>query len=284
MKSYSTIPNLQKALQKFKANGKSIAFAPTMGALHQGHIALINRANEIADISVCSIFVNPTQFNVKEDLDKYPRLLEGDSKKLEEAQCDILFHPDEDEVYPDGTDQGIDFDIGYYGEILEAEFRPGHFEGMVQVVSRLLDIVQPDFLIMGQKDFQQFTIVQKLIDFKKINTKLDIIPIARESDGLAMSSRNIRLDKGIRLKADIIHQTLSYVKRRIEIDNVDDLKMYAEKQLNEGPFRMEYFEIVDGFTLQPIEEYEDHGYVVVVTAVWAGEIRLIDNIICKKAL
>lgn len=278
------VKTLQQVLNALRDAGQKVSFVPTMGALHEGHMSLIDIANKHADVTVCSVFVNPTQFNEASDLDKYPRTFEADRDLLQSRNCDILFFPGVEEVYPNGSDEKVSIDLGELDKVLEGEFRPGHFEGVVQVVKRLLEIVEPQYLIMGQKDFQQFTIVQKMINFFNIPTELVVAPIKREADGLAMSSRNTRLDKGIRLQADVLFNTLDYAKRRINQDTVSSIKEYARKKLNDEHFKLEYFEIINGHTLLPVEEenVDDLDYVVAATAVWAGDVRLIDNMILKK--
>lgn len=279
----NNVKTLKEVLNALVTTGQKVSFVPTMGALHEGHMSLIDIANENAEVTVCSVFVNPTQFNEVSDLNKYPRTFEADRKLLESRNCDILFFPSVNEIYPNGSDEKVLIDLGNLDKTLEGEFRPGHFEGVLQVVKRLLEIVEPHYLIMGQKDFQQFTIIQKMIDFFNIKTKLVVAPIKREKDGLAMSSRNTRLDKGIRLQAAVLFNTLEYAKRRIDQDSISSIKEYARNKLNSQHFKLEYFEIVNGHNLLPVKENIDNlDYVVAVTAVWAGDVRLIDNMILKK--
>lgn len=276
---FKKVSDLQDYLNHQKSLGKSIGFAPTMGALHQGHLSLIQASNEENDLTVCSIFVNPTQFNEASDLEKYPRTAAKDIEMLTKAQNDVLFMPPVEEVYPPGLQTTLTLDFGQLTTVMEGRFRPGHFDGMAQVVKRLLDIVQPHHLYMGQKDYQQFTIVQNMIKQLHLEIKLTACPIIREEDGLAMSSRNVRLEKKLREKATILHQTLVQTKEKFGTVSVNTLKEEAMKALTIEHFRPEYFEIVDGYSLQNVEDLANHKKVVACTAVWIGDIRLIDNMI-----
>lgn len=277
-----TVSELQAIIKKYKKEKKSIGFTPTLGALHEGHATLIRRSIKENDISVCSIFVNPTQFNESSDLKKYPRTFEADKKLLTKTGCDILFFPSNKEVYPKGSNYKIKVNLEGLDKRMEGAFRPGHFEGVVQVVHRLLEIVLPHKLYMGQKDFQQFTIIQKMIDKLKIKTDLVVCPIKREEDGLAMSSRNRRLPKSIRKKATILYKTLISIKNKLATESPEDLCQFALHKLNIEDFRPEYFIIIDGNTLKPIKSFKGVDYVVACTAVWAGEVRLIDNMVLKS--
>ncbi len=279
MKTYKTVAGLQRNLDKERAKGKTIGFVPTMGALHEGHMSLIGLSVKENDITVCSVFVNPTQFNDQGDLDKYPRTLEKDAAMLKDNGCKYLFAPGPKDVYPEGDDKSIELDISSLTQHMEGPNRPGHFEGVVQVVHRLLDIVQPDQLYMGQKDFQQFSIIAHMLKKLKMKTKLRVCPIIRETDGLAMSSRNVRLKPNIRKKSSILYKTLSYVKENINKKSPKALEKKALEMVSIKDFKPEYFKIVDGYTLEPIKDIKAHTYVVACTAVWAGDIRLIDNMI-----
>ena len=277
---FESIAPLQNYLQEQKSNGKTIAFAPTMGALHRGHMSLMKTGSRIADIIVCSIFVNPTQFNDQSDLDKYPITIEADKKLLEAEKVDVLFLPTVDEVYPKNIDTKVDIDLGGMDTLLEGAFRPGHFDGVMQVVNRLLNIVQPDFLIMGQKDFQQFSIIQKMIEELNIPTTLTIVPIKRTKTGLAMSSRNKRLSSKEKTQASIIYKTLSYARKKLKKgDSVDNVIEYAMYKLKNAGFRPEYVSISDMKTLRDIKKYDPNFQAVISLAAWLGEVRLIDNII-----
>jgi pantoate--beta-alanine ligase len=280
---FTTVETLQVRLNELRNEGNTIGFTPTLGALHEGHASLFKKSIEENDISVCSIFVNPTQFNVKSDLDKYPRTIKSDTKLLQKVACNILFLPSTKEIYPKGTSKSVKVNLDGLDKLLEGAFRPGHFDGVVQVVHRLLEIVHPDHLYMGQKDFQQFTIIQKMIDELKLKTKLVVCPIKREKDGLAMSSRNVRLTKINRKRATILHDTLQFAKAKYKEFSPTELSNYAKNKLNIEDFKMEYFKFIDGHTLQELKTFKGKKYIVAVTAVWSGEIRLIDNMILYKA-
>jgi len=283
MLTNKTVEQLQNHLTSQKSRGKTIGFAPTMGALHNGHMSLMNASNTENDITVCSIFVNPTQFNETSDLEKYPRTLEADQKLLKKNGVDIVFAPSPEEVYPKKLNTKLKIDFKGLDKEMEGEFRPGHFEGVAQVVKRLLDIIEPDALYMGQKDFQQFSIIQYMIDYFDLPTKLRVVPIIREESGLAMSSRNVRLTKENKLAAKEIYKTLKYVKRNKYKRSSKELQEYAMSRLAKvKDFKPEYFTIADGRTLKSIKNVRDTDYAVACTAVWAGEVRLIDNIILKK--
>ena len=257
-----------------------IGFAPTMGALHDGHLELIRMAKRDGCVAVASIFVNPTQFNDPRDLEKYPRTPEKDAALLMTADCDVLFIPSVEEVYPPDKNFTIDLDFRALDKVMEGEFRPGHFKGMATVVHRLLDIVRPDRLYMGQKDYQQLSIVRDMIQQLKMPVELVMCPTVREEDGLAMSSRNLRLSLEMRAAAPAIHQTLQWAKTALLAGQpVALIKAEAIKKLEAAGLRPEYFEMVDGRTLLAIREQDRNDSVVACTAAFAGDIRLIDNLI-----
>ncbi len=279
---FKKIPALQSRLRKMKQVGMRIGYVPTMGALHDGHASLVRRAKGENDLVACSIFVNPTQFNDPSDLEKYPRTEGRDIETLTHLENDLLFYPRAEDIYPKGL-HIPSFDFGQVDKVMEGKFRPGHFEGVVEVVYRLLDIVKPDRLYMGQKDFQQLTIIQHMLQQIEAATELIACPIIREPDGLALSSRNIQLKLEHRKNAPVIYQTLSglssWIKQKLSIR---EMETKAVRQLsNFSGFKPEYFEIVDGYTLQAIDSLEDTDYAVACTAVWVGSTRLIDNIILK---
>lgn len=283
MKTITTVAELQTEISKLKSNGKTVGFAPTMGALHQGHMSLMQASSDENDITVCSVFVNPTQFNEKTDLDKYPRTLEADEKLLKKNGVDIVFAPTTEEVYPKILKTKLNLNFNGLDKEMEGEFRPGHFEGVVQVVKRLLDIVTPDALYMGQKDFQQFTLVHYMMEYFNVPTHLRVIPIIREESGLAMSSRNVRLTPKNKANAIEISKILKYVKRNKYKRSCKELQDYATARLAKIPeFKPEYFTIADARSLRSISECNDSDYVVACTAVWAGEVRLIDNMVLRK--
>ncbi|MEO1259106.1 MAG: pantoate--beta-alanine ligase [Bacteroidota bacterium] len=278
---FKKVKDLQSYLETERSRGQSIGFIPTMGALHQGHLSLVQNSLETTDISVVSIFVNPTQFNEQGDLAVYPRTPEKDIDLLVSVGCQVLFMPDVNEVYPDGLEPGLTLEFGDLDKSMEGAHRPGHFEGMAQVVNRLLQIVMPDSLYMGQKDFQQFTIVKEMIRQLKLKVKLVMCPIIRENDGLAMSSRNVRLTKEQRLVATKIYQTLSAAKEKVNQAFPKQIEEEAMEMLAIPGMKPEYFSIVDGETLRPVEVFEDVKLAVACTAVRVGEVRLIDNMILK---
>lgn len=276
---FKNVENLKRFLREEKSKHARIGFVPTMGALHEGHLSLVSMAKENNDIVVASIFVNPTQFNDPEDLKKYPRTEAADILLLERTKCDVLFLPATDEIYPASKTLNFSVAMKNLDSVMEGTFRPGHFEGVMQVVKRLLDIVEPDELIMGQKDFQQFAVIQNMIEELSIPVKLIMGATLRESDGLAMSSRNVRLSNEGRKKAPLIFKTLSSVKENIFSKSADDWKEWAMTQLSEGGFEPEYFEIVDGKTLQPVKRFGDNSYLVACAAARIDGVRLIDNVI-----
>lgn len=279
MRTYKTIRHLKNFLAKQRAAGKTIGFVPTMGALHNGHLSLIEKSKEGSDITVCSIFVNPTQFNVATDLEKYPRTIERDSKMLKTAGCDVIFLPTVHEIYPKDQDNSFEIDFGALETVMEGEHRPGHFAGVAQVLKRFLDIIEPNSMYMGQKDYQQFTIVRELLKRLKSKTELVMGETVREKDGLAMSSRNMRLTSNERAIAPLISKTLFAAKEKIGKQSIATIKKEALEQLDIPEFTVEYFEIADGVTLQPIDDVEGLGIVVACTAVHLGVVRLIDNVV-----
>ena len=273
---FNTKKSLREHLQKARGLHKTIGFVPTLGALHAGHISLINLARAQNDVVVCSIFVNPSQFNDPKDLEKYPRTIEADSAMLEQAGCDILFNPEVNEIY-DGNEHWH-FDIGPVEFLLEGKFRPGHYQGVTQVVYKLFNIVAPDTAYFGQKDYQQFLIINKMVDKLTIGVKLVMCPIMRETDGLAMSSRNIHLTADDRRHALILSKTLNQIKDNFDVSRIEQLQTEAEKMINAEPgVELDYFEIADGETLQPPNERAKS--IVALVAAKVGKTRLIDNVI-----
>jgi len=261
---------------------QAIGFAPTMGALHQGHLELIRMAKRRGDTVVASIFVNPTQFNDPKDLEKYPRMPEQDATLLLGADCDVLFIPTVEEVYPPGLDLTVRLDFGPLERVMEGIFRPGHFVGMATVVKRLLDIVQPHHLYMGQKDFQQLSIVRSMLQQVHSPIELVMCPTVREADGLAMSSRNVRLSPEMRAAAPVIYQSLLAARETFKTEAAGKIQTRALQQMRDAGLQPEYFELVDGFTLLPVTQHKDHSLVVACTAVFAGDVRLIDNLVIHE--
>lgn len=269
-----------KQLLASEAAGKGkTGFVPTMGALHEGHIELIRRAREQAAVVICSIFVNPTQFNDPGDFAKYPITLEADIVKLEEAGTDILFLPSVAGLYPVGTAALEKYDLGYLETILEGAFRPGHFQGVCQVMFRLLSAVNPDLLFMGQKDYQQCMVVARLLEIMRSHTELITCPTVRESDGLAMSSRNKRLDSKQRENAVGIFKTLNFLKSSLKKGSLGNLKQEAASLLSRYEFRIDYIELADQQSLQQVNEWDGQQKLVALIAAFQGEVRLIDNML-----
>lgn len=272
---------LTKKVDVLKGDGKSIGFVPTMGALHSGHLSLIEAAKKQADIIIVSIFVNPNQFNDPKDLEKYPRDIEKDIEKLQEVGCDILFAPTVEDIYPEEDNR--QFDFGLIDKVMEGKHRPGHFNGVAQVVSRLFNIVNPDKAFFGMKDFQQIAIINEMVKQLKFNIEIVECPTIRELDGLAMSSRNLLLDDERRKIAPIIAQSLNESRKFAEKYSIKETIEYVESKINANELLdVEYFEIVDGNSLQAVNSWDDADYIVGAIAVFAGEVRLIDNVVYKK--
>ncbi len=264
-------------LSLLKKQGKSIGFVPTMGALHQGHLSLIECSNKKDDITVVSIFVNPTQFNNQNDFEKYPRILDDDLEQLKKVKCDLLFVPSNEEMYPDEDTR--EFDFGHLDKVMEGAHRPGHFRGVGLIVSKLFEVITPDRAYFGEKDFQQIAIIRSLT--KKLNLPVEIVscPIIREEDGLAMSSRNIRLTDEQRKNVPLISKTLFESLVKAKSLSVEETKEWVIRTLNNNAYLdVEYFEIVDENTLLPVESWEQPCNKRGCIAVHVGDIRLIDNI------
>ena len=277
MEVFSTIKTLREAVATAKASGKTIGFVPTMGALHEGHLSLIRTAKEHCDTVVVSIFVNPIQFNNPEDLRTYPRTLEADCEKLQTVGCDMVFAPSAEEMYPEPATETYNF--GELEAVMEGPQRPGHFAGVATVVHRLFNIVEPKKAFFGEKDFQQLAIIQSLV--KQLSLPVEIVPcpIVRADDGLALSSRNMRLSAEARKIAPQIYATLKNSVERSHTASVDEVKKYAiDTLVSLKVFEPEYFEIVNDTTLQPIKDWSEAQGVVGCIAVWLDGVRLIDVI------
>jgi pantoate--beta-alanine ligase len=272
--------DLNRYIQQQKNAGKQIGFVPTMGALHNGHIALIERAAQDSDITVCSIFVNPTQFNNPGDYQHYPNTIEKDILQLERAGTHALFLPSIQEMYPNGTTGLEHYDLGYLETLLEGKYRPSHFQGVCQIMNRLLNMVQPHKLFMGQKDYQQCLVVSRLLQLMAMPTQLITCPTIRESDGLAMSSRNLRLPPDDRKKAISIYESLLLIKEQCR-KKADwaAIKPQAEELLTSRGFKIDYVELADGDTLQLVDFCRSSNPRVALIAAFLGEVRLIDNMI-----
>jgi pantoate--beta-alanine ligase len=274
------VEDLTKFLPLKRRPDQKIGFVPTMGALHQGHISLIAASVAHNELTVSSIFVNPVQFNDPADFEKYPVTLENDILLLEQAGCDILFLPSVLEIYPNGTAQQKKYDLGYLETVLEGPFRPGHFQGVCMVMERLLDIVQPDNLYLGQKDYQQCMVIKRLTILTKTNNRVNvqICPTLREADGLAMSSRNLRLSDTERAKAATIYKALQFIKEEMGKKEVAFLKSTAGRILSANGFKTDYIAIADASTLQMVNEWDGKQKLVALVAAFLNEVRLIDNL------
>jgi len=279
MEIFKTKADLKSAINILKNKGLEIGFVPTMGALHEGHISLVEKSFRFNQITVCSIFVNPTQFNNKEDLQKYPRTLEQDIIELEKVNCSILFLPDEKEMYPEKDERIFDFDG--IDSVMEGKFRPGHFNGVAQIVSKLFEIVTPNRAYFGIKDFQQLAIVNYLNDkyLQHLNIFIDACNIIRESDGLAMSSRNVRLLANERINAGLISKTLFEAQKIGNQKTIQELKNWVIENINKNEYlKVEYFEIVDSKSLKTIIDWNQTHNRRACIAVIVGKVRLIDNV------
>lgn len=281
MKLIHTINDLYAELSVLKAQGKKVGLVPTMGALHAGHASLVKRSVSENEITVVSVFVNPTQFNDKNDLVKYPRTLDADCQLLESAGASFVFAPAVEEMYPE-PDTRV-FDFAPLDLVMEGKFRPGHFNGVAQIVSKLFNAVKPHRAYFGEKDFQQLAIICEMV--KQLHYDIEIVgcPIIREEDGLALSSRNARLSAEERKNALKISQTLFKSRTFATAHSVKDTLLFVQNELSHVPgLRLEYFEIVDGDTLQSIENWDDTQYAVGCITVFCGDVRLIDNIKYKE--
>lgn len=268
---------LSQFLVSERLKGKKVGFVPTMGALHNGHISLLNRAKSENNLAVASVFVNPTQFNNPDDLKKYPRTIDADKVLLEKFGCDVLFFPSVDEIYPE-KDNTV-FDLGGLDTLMEGKFRPGHFNGVAMVVKRLLEIVQPDNAYFGEKDFQQLAIIRYMVKSEKLPVTIISCPTLRESSGLAMSSRNMRLTEEEKVEAAAIYKALLEAKENAKIFSPQKVKELFESAITLNPFfEFEYFEIVDSETLLAVEEWNPQRKATACVAVWIRDVRLIDNI------
>lgn len=272
-----TVAELKSYVEAKKASGKTIGFVPTMGALHNGHISLIHQAG-VNDIVICSIFVNPTQFNNVNDLAKYPRTIDSDILLLEDTNCDVLFAPDVKEMYPIGREL-IDLDLQGLDRVMEGVFRPGHFQGMITVVYNLFKMVNPDSAYFGEKDFQQLAIVKFMVNKLKLPVKVIGCATVRESDGLAMSSRNIHLTDEERKQATVIYNTIKQCEALKTTTSPHDLHYWVKQQIEQtGVFKLEYVAFVNANTLQELSTWQTNQLMRVCIAVITSKTRLIDNV------
>ena len=264
-------------ISKLKSENETIGFVPTMGALHEGHLSLVRESMKKTDITVVSIFVNPTQFNDKSDLEKYPRTLDSDLSLLQSLNCDIVFTPEIKEMYPE-EDTRV-FDFGYLETVMEGANRPGHFNGVAQIVSKLFDIVMPNYAFFVKKDFQQVAIINRLVNKFNYPIKIIACPIKREQSGLAMSSRNELLNKKDRKNASFIFETLNKSTEISKTKTVSEVKEFVENEFKNNPnLELEYYEIVDDFSLESIKNWNDSKNITACIVAYIGGVRLIDNI------
>jgi pantoate--beta-alanine ligase len=268
--------------EKMRQAQKSIGFVPTMGALHPGHISLIRKANLENDVVACSIFVNPIQFNNHEDLEKYPRTLDDDIRRLEEVACDVLFVPSVSEMYPGKDIVNDNYNFGHLDKVLEGQYRPGHFNGVAVVVRKLLEIIQPQRAYFGMKDYQQLKIVEALVKYHEMPVEIVACPTLGEKDGLAMSSRNVLLTQHERVIAPVIHRVLTEIKDKMDQFTPKEAQIWGVNQLNNyAEIQVEYLQIVGADDLLPIESWDEKKGVVALVAAYLGKVRLIDNVIIK---
>lgn len=284
MKVINKTSDLQAIIEQLKNDGKSIGLVPTMGALHKGHLSLVKNSISNNDITVVSIFVNPTQFNNPNDLASYPRTVEKDLELLQTVGCDVVFAPEADDIYSKSeTDSRFEFDFEGLDNVMEGKFRPGHFNGVVQIVSKLFDLVRPDRAYFGEKDFQQLAIIRLMT--RRYNLPIEIVPcpIVREDSGLALSSRNSLLKDNEKQVASHIYAVLNESRQFVPQTEVEELKQCVIAAIEQKPeLKVEYFDIVDGHTLKSIGKWDESDYVVGCITVFCGDVRLIDNICYKK--
>ncbi len=276
---FKSTKHIRFFLDEMIRKGTTIGYVPTMGALHNGHISLIINSKKSNDITASSIFVNPTQFNDPEDFEKYPVTLEKDIDVLEQTGCDILFLPAVTEIYPSGFTGLHHYALGYLETILEGKYRPGHFQGVCQVVNRLLEIVQPHNLYLGQKDYQQCMVIKKMIELVQMRINVVICTTLREDNGLAMSSRNMRLNMQEKEQAVKISEILLFIKREIKPGHIENIKERALQYLTAEGFKVDYVAITNAETLEPLEYWDGKKNIVALIAAYLNEVRLIDNML-----
>ncbi|MEO6584201.1 MAG: pantoate--beta-alanine ligase [Ferruginibacter sp.] len=269
--------DLKKYIELQKNSGKLVGFVPTMGALHEGHIELLKAAKIENEVVIVSIFVNPTQFNNEEDFKKYPNTIGKDINLLEANECDVLFLPGTNEMFPAGQPKTI-YELGLLENVLEGKYRPGHFQGVAQVVHLLLKKVKPKTLYLGQKDYQQCMVIKKLIQVENLPVVVKVMPTIREKDGLAMSSRNLRLSPTARQIVPKIFETLQWVAAQIKEGDVTEIKGQALGMLSKNNFKVDYLEIANSLDLTPVSTWDGYTPVVILTAAYLDDIRLIDNL------
>lgn len=273
---------LRDFLFKERKKGNRIGFVPTMGALHEGHLSLVKRGKSDCDIVVTSVFVNPTQFNESSDLENYPRDIEKDSALLEKVDCDVLFIPRVEDMYSDGSVTAKNYDYGLLTEVMEAEKRPGHFDGVITIVRKFLQLIEPDCAFFGQKDYQQLAVVRHMVRVENLPTTIVGCEIMREEDGVAMSSRNTRLNAEERVAAKLLSKILYKIPDLKKTMTLEEAQEWVQNQFDNEPLvKLEYFCLADAQTLKPCESWRDAFETVCCIAAFVGEIRLIDNLIIK---
>ncbi|KAA5542388.1 pantoate--beta-alanine ligase [Adhaeribacter rhizoryzae] len=278
MQIISSAAAIKQQTEQIRSSGKTIGLVPTMGALHEGHLQLLRTAAQENSVAVCSIFVNPTQFNNAEDFKLYPRLLEADAQLLKENNCQVLFAPAVAEMYTEALQ--LKFDFGALETVMEGQFRPGHFTGVAAVVSKLFHLIKPHKAYFGQKDLQQFAIINRLVTDLSFDLELVCHPIVREPDGLAMSSRNRRLAPDEREVATHLYKALQLAAQTLPHQSVPEVKTAVINYLAQyEPIRLEYFEIADALTLQPVSNLQSKRNTALCIAAYVGEVRLIDNLV-----
>jgi pantoate--beta-alanine ligase len=277
MKIFTVAANLQQYLTEL-ATTKTIGFVPTMGALHSGHISLIDISKSTNNITVCSIFVNPAQFNNSADFEKYPITTEADIEVLKEAGCDVLFLPSVAEMYPSDTKDDKIYELGFLEHVFEGKYRPGHFKGVCKAVHRLLDIVICHNVYIGQKDYQQCMVIKKLAEIIDIKVNIIVCPTLRAANGLALSSRNQRLSTIGKEKAALIYQCMEFIQQHLKSGNLTMLKQSAQIALTNDGFKIDYFEIVHANTLSVVDVWDGDSKLVCIVAAYLEDVRLIDNL------
>ena len=283
MKILRSVNDVTEFVSLQRGRNASIGFVPTMGALHEGHLSLVKKAVEGNDVTIVSVFVNPTQFNNKKDLELYPRTEEEDFKLLAAHKVDAVFAPSVEEIYPEGLENKEIFELGEVAEVMEGKHRPGHFQGVAQIVNLLFSIINPDRAYFGEKDFQQIAVIRRLVETRGLKVEIIACPIVRADDGLALSSRNNLLSKEQRTIAPEIHNTLKYSVEYSRDHSVKATRDTVIERIDSIPgLKIEYFEIIDARTLTPIDDWSESPWIVGCITVYCGDVRLIDNITYKK--
>lgn len=281
MRVFNEINSLRDILFQYKTEKKSIGLVPTMGALHAGHLSLIKESIKECDITVCTIYVNPTQFSNASDLEKYPNTIDHDLRLLKEFNCDIVFCPQGEIMYSTGNQ--ITFDFGQLDKVMEGEFRSGHFSGVATIVSKFLNIIQPTVAYFGQKDLQQFAIINRLVKNLLFNTKLKCIPIVRENNGLALSSRNMRLTSIGKREALILYESLMFAKQELKKGgSISEIKSKINLKFAPSIAELEYFEVINSDTFEPVNVISGNVSIALCIAGYVENVRLIDNIFLNE--